>query len=310
MPDYKGVLFIGDPHLSSRTPGYRKDDYPTVALGKLEWALNYADKERLLPALLGDLFHYPKDNNNWLLGEICRLLVGREVVAIYGNHDIRENSLAPEDSLSVPVKAGLLRLLSESQPWIGKMNGRKVIVGGTSYGQFFPSLFHQGIEKGVLVLWVSHHDLLVPGYELGGRLDPHEIPGVHVVVNGHIHRRLENIRKGKTTWITPGNISRTSRSDRNHVPSVFRIDVDETGWKGSYVQVPYAPHDEVFHEKIISEPVLVNESAFVTGLAELRARKTETGEGLQHFLDVNLIQFEPLVADEIRRLAKEIVTHV
>ena len=33
--EYEGLLFVGDPHLASRVPGFRKDDYPRVALEKL-----------------------------------------------------------------------------------------------------------------------------------------------------------------------------------------------------------------------------------------------------------------------------------
>ena len=42
-------------------------------------------------------------------------------------------------------------------------------------------------------------------------LEPCEIRGVDLVINGHIHRRLEDVQKGCTTWLTPGNISRRSR---------------------------------------------------------------------------------------------------
>src|SRR5688500_5680347 len=67
MPDplraYTGLLCIGDPHLASRAPGFRKDDYPRNILAKLEWAMNYAETNELLPVILGDLFHYPRDKD-------------------------------------------------------------------------------------------------------------------------------------------------------------------------------------------------------------------------------------------------------
>jgi hypothetical protein len=55
--EYTGLLCIGDPHLASRVPGFRKDDYPRAILDKLTWTLRYAAEHRLLPAILGDLFH-------------------------------------------------------------------------------------------------------------------------------------------------------------------------------------------------------------------------------------------------------------
>ena len=36
--NYKGLLFIVDPHLASRIPGFRKDNYPKTILAKLRWA--------------------------------------------------------------------------------------------------------------------------------------------------------------------------------------------------------------------------------------------------------------------------------
>jgi hypothetical protein len=47
-------------------------------------------------------------------------------------------------------------------------------------------------------------------------------------------------------------------------------------------------------------------SAFVSGLAELEARRTQSGAGLMTFLEKNLEQFEEAVAAEIRTLAGEV----
>ena len=46
----------------------------------------------------------------------------------------------------------------------------------------------------------------------------------------------------------------------------------------------------------------------MAGLAELQARRTQTGEGLVQFLETNLTQFEPDIAEEIRQLAREVMT--
>ena len=86
----QGLLAIGDPHLECRVPGFRKDDYPRVVLDKVGWCLAYARDHKLLPILLGDIFHLPRDNANWLLGELM-VLFHRGVLGIYGNHDVREN---------------------------------------------------------------------------------------------------------------------------------------------------------------------------------------------------------------------------
>src|SRR5262245_15200576 len=135
MAEYRGILFIGDTHLASRTLDFRKDDYPRESLKDFEWCLDYARKHKLLPAVLGDLFHWPRDNANWLLSAILELVSGREVICIYGNHDCQENRLTEHDSLMILARAGALTLLDDETIWRGRMQGQSVVVGGTSWGQ-------------------------------------------------------------------------------------------------------------------------------------------------------------------------------
>jgi hypothetical protein len=312
---YDGLLFIGDPHLEGRQPGFRKDDYPNVILDKLAWCLEYARSNRLLPCILGDLFDKPRDNPNWLLVRLLQLLTG-EVIGLYGNHDVHyDPQLTDDDSLALLVNAGRLRLVSEEAPWVGTMGSRTVVVGGASYRQTIPRRFSladgatAGDKASPFVVWLTHHDLLIPGYE-EARLKPWEIDGVDLVINGHIHRRLEDVVTGKTLWLTPGNISRRSRSDaaKAHVPSALRLDVTPSGYELAYIEIPHRPFDEVFHPAIVAAAVADAGSAFVAGLAELQARRTASGAGLLQFLEQNLAQFEPDVSQEIMRLAQE-VTH-
>jgi predicted phosphodiesterase len=310
---YKGLLFIGDPHLEGRAPGFRKDEYASVILEKLRWCLNYATRESLLPAILGDFFQLPRDNPNWLLVRLMQLL-DQEIVAIYGNHDVHEDTISDDDSLSVLMQSGKLQLLDHSTQMFAVIGGRPVVVGGTPWGQRLPSRFDleaNGDSRRPLVFWLAHHDIVVPGYEELGRFKPSDLPGIDAIINGHIHRRLAPVQIGQTLWLTPGNISRRTRSDstRDHVPSVLRIDIDETEWHHSHIEVPHRPFDEVFHEAVADESVDHGPSAFISGLAELQRYRTACGEGLVAFLDRNLEQFEEDVATEIRHLATEVINH-
>jgi predicted phosphodiesterase len=304
--ELRGLLCIGDPHLASRVPGFRRDDYPRAILEKLRWCLEHARAERLLPVVLGDLFHWPRDNANWLLGEVLALLAGHEVLAVAGNHDCRVNALEEDDSLSVLAKAGRIRLLREEAPWRGTLAGRAAVVGGTPWGERLPEA---GPDEDAFVVWICHHDVGVPGYEEQARLRPRELPGIDVVVNGHVHRRLEDHVVGRTTWLTPGSITRVSRSDaaRRHVPAALRIDVGASGFSTEPVPVPHAPFEEVFHPEVVADEPEEAGSAFVEGLAELRARRTDSGAGLTAFLDRNLDRYPDEVATEIRALAEEVL---
>jgi DNA repair exonuclease SbcCD nuclease subunit len=302
---HKGILFIGDPHVASRVPGFRCDDYPDVVLDKLAWCMDYAQQEELRTAILGDLFHFPRDNANRLLARLIDILSGQCPLAIYGNHDVHENQLTMDDSLSVVAASGAIQLLEPGSPWQGEIGGRKVVIGGTSWGLKMPTEY---VQQDSLVFWMTHHDLKVPGYEEHGRIRPQPLAGIDAVINGHIHRRLETVQAESTSWFTPGNIARVSRGDatRDHVPSVLRVDIDSAGWMPAWVEVPHLHFEKVFHAAVLEDEEDVGESTFVRGLAELKARRTESGAGLRQLLDDNLPKYEQDVQDEINQLADEV----
>lgn len=318
-----GLLFIGDPHLEARVPGFRCDDFPVVALRKFRWCLDYARKNNLQPVLLGDLFQLPRDNPNWLLSEVFECL-DDPLLAIYGNHDVRENTLNAHDSINLMFTSGHLRLLTE--PWVGTVDSHTVFVGGSPWGTRVPKDFDKVAAAADLVVWVTHHDITVPGYD-AGHIRPNARPGIDLVINGHIHRRLETVTHKNTHWMTPGNITRRVRSDagRDHVPAVlvikpaakaprkhknkfaFRVD-EKQNWVAEWIEVPHAPFDEVFHGDVLPDEEEGQSSGFVSDLTQLKNRRTDTGAGLIHFLKTNLTQFEKPVADEIMRLAKEVTS--
>ena len=329
-PDVAGLLFIGDPHLESRVPGFRKDDYPQVALRKFRWCLEYARQNDLQPILLGDLFQLPQDNPNWLISAVIETIgYGNPLPAIYGNHDVRENTLKPNDSAHILFAGGHLRQLSAESPWIGTVAGRKTIVGGTAWGERLPKGFNGDRQPDSLTIWITHHDIFVPGYEDAGRIRPKELPGIDVIINGHIHRRLPTVTKGKTHWMTPGNITRRTRSDasRDHRPAVLCVgppddktthdpaDVFEfqsrsgDSWRAHWLVVPHESFDDVFHPQMEGDdPEAEQESGFIADLRELKSRRTDSGAGLTEFLQQHLHEFETPVAKEIMRLAEEVTS--
>ncbi len=336
-----GLVFIGYPHLEARVPGFRSDNYPEVILNKFRWCLDYAKANRLQPFLLGDLFQLPQDNPNWLLSGILDC-IDEPLPAIYGNHDVRENFLKANDSINILFRSGHLHLLSEGSVWRGLVGNEQVVVGGTVWGIKLPKSVELSGVPADLVVWLTHHDILIPGYEEAGRIRPHSIPGIDVVVNGHIHRRLGTVVKEHTHWFTPGNISRRSRSDasKEHVPSVFQLrpvrkgeslvgvpssDSDCIGpdrpqrlivrlangnqWLAEWITVPHQPFDQVFHAQVSNDDDTEEDSGsgFIAELKELTARRTETGTGLLEYLQTNLDNYEDAVAAEVRRLAEEVI---
>jgi predicted phosphodiesterase len=303
---YRGLLCIGDPHLATRPPGFRKDGYAQAVLDKLRFCVAHAREHRLLLVILGDLFHHPRDIANWMLVDLISLFADEPAYTVAGNHDCHENSLSRDDTLSVLAAAGAVKLLDQS-PWRGAMNGCDVIVGGTSWGKSLPKKFER--DGAGRVFWITHHDLRFPGYEDAGRFGCYEIDGVDVVINGHIHRRLDDVTVGQTTWMNPGNICRVSRSEitRTHKPAVLRFDVSETGHTCERIEIPHQAFDDVFYPAVEEETTPSGESGFIQQLAALTAHRTAGGAGLESFLEANLGQFDPRVAREIRLLTREVL---
>ena len=306
---YQGILCIGDPHLCTWAPGYRKDDYPQTVLKKLSWAVDHASRNALLPVLLGDLFHVPRDNANWLIAHLMELLDG-EILTVIGNHDLSEDRLSEHDSLRVLFAADrLIRL--DVAPWRGAINGIPVAIGGTNNGERLPaSVDRAAVGNPRWVFWVTHHDILFPGYEEAGRVGCVEVPGVDLVVNGHIHRCLPDVVRGGTTWCNPGNIARVSRSDasRQHVPGVLRIDVQRDGWTKTRIDAPHQPFEQVFHAMEPIPAETLGASKFIAGLQSMQKFKTADGEGLRRLIEDNLGTFaNERVRSEITRLMMEVL---
>ncbi len=312
--NYSGILFIGDPHLSDRTVGFRRDNYCETILGKLEWSLDLANSQNLLPALLGDLFHFPRDNSNSLLVRLMRLLERQTVLGIVGNHDVATNSLEDEASLAILHQSGCIRLVDVDGPWVGTVSGRTVVVGGTTWSAKVPkSVDTQSLSQDAnrYVVWLTHDNVQFAGFEGERRLVPHRIEGVDLVVNGHIHRPLPAAMANGTLWINPGNISRIARADagRDRQPSVTELTFDAVSGEprlGTHI-VPHLPFEEAFHELGDLPESDEAVSPTVLGLRELTALRTAGGEGLMNFLDRNLDSDPAEIRAEILSLAKEVI---
>ena len=160
------------------------------------------------------------------------------------------------------------RIRTTDKAIAGLRQGTWDVIGGTSWGQPLPESYRAddaGLAGTPLVFWLVHHDVRFPGYHDAGHFEPHEIPGIDVMINGHIHRSLADVVAGCTTWLNPGNIARVKRGDstRDFVPRVLRIDVERAGWHATPVELPHEPFDQVFHAEIMAESI-------AAGLAKIR----------------------------------------
>ncbi len=221
MLDFNGLLFIGDPHVSSKRPGRRKDDYLTSVLGKLEQCASLCHERALVPVILGDLFHRNDDSNLRMLNRLVKALKRFPVppIVLEGNHDKEQSTLGEADALTLLAETGVVRVVSRTG-----LAGRFVFPSGTVALHMVPhgSPIPERIERldNELTVMVTHHDMAF-GSAYPGSLPLTAIEGADMVVNGHMHDTKKPVKVGETWWHNPGNIEPLSVDLADHAPCAW-----------------------------------------------------------------------------------------
>jgi len=294
-----GLFLVADPHLADLPPGQRLDGYLEQIMSKLAACLDRARELGMVPVLLGDLFHRPRDNSNRMLVELIRLLGPRtgpdRVWALLGNHDKYQSRFTEDLTIAVLETAGVLRLMKEEGPqFVLKTDAGSALVGASPDGSPLPRGYEGGPDDPVTVVWLTHHNIRFPEFE-DRAYAIRELPGIDWLINGHIHRPQPTVRAGQTTWANPGNITRltfTRRSmERRPAAAIWRPGCTELErW-----DVPYLPFEQVFPDQELPprEQETEGESDFIRGLERLAWKRTREGMGLRQFLQDNLSRETP-----------------
>lgn len=221
---FNGILWIGDPHLSSKAIGRRNDDYTLSVLNKLSESAIICNTRNLLPVIAGDLFHVADENHLKTLNRLIRVLKQFDEIprCLEGNHDKKNFTTGDEDALTLIVEAGVLKLYDKFElAETITINDKIINLWGCPHGTDLPKKLPENVgETNVLF---THHDLAF-GSAYPGALPLYEIKGCSMVLNGHMHDRKESVKKGATLWHNKGNIEPVSVDLINHVPAVWEWD--------------------------------------------------------------------------------------
>lgn len=229
-----GVVYVGDPHGSSRKPGTRNDtDFTSVVLDKIEQSINISNERNALAVFLGDLFDRENDADGQLgrsfLTRLIRIFMkARHTPAVLaGNHDKGGLKVSDDTTLAALSAAGVIHLIEKTEFFLDARlnNGARLVLGGSPHGAEIPAevgeLPLSAIPTSTEVVgWITHEDLAFDG-AYPGAMEMFEIRGCDIVVNGHMHLTKEPVRTGQTLWCNPGNITRQSRDTSDHIPSVW-----------------------------------------------------------------------------------------
>lgn len=225
MRECSGLLFIGDPHLDHATPGRRMDDnFAETVLGKLDFVIEHANANDLVPVFLGDMF----DKNvvsKWIENRLARILMKakHKPVSNVGNHDKKDKVLNDQDSLMSYAINGTMHVALDAGPVeTFLIGGKKVGLGATPYDQAIPIDVRMYFDKPDIIVWITHHDLAF-GNPYPGAEPLTEIKGCRLAVNGHMHLSKPPVAVGETTWFNPGNITRQEIDALEHEPVVYEF---------------------------------------------------------------------------------------
>lgn len=251
----KKVLFVGDNHISTKTPENRTDNYLEASLAKLQDCLDIAEKNNVdAVVLLGDLFDRREEGPEARNGALNILLKERKypVYITVGNHDIQSSYPLNQSSLGTLVEAGVL-IKEDYVPDLG-----------IAFAHFTPELDNQ-INNGLLtgnpaIIWSCHASILdkkefYEGYAVLFDTVPLH-PNTSVVIAGHIHKPMRLKRNDGKLFINPGAIGRRSANKDNlsRELQILLLEYNLEGeiFKEEYLALPSArSYTEVFNlEKI------------------------------------------------------------
>lgn len=290
----QGLFLIADPHLADTPPGQRLDGYLDQIMNKLEACLDRARDLDMAVVILGDLFHWPRDNSNKMLVDLIALFGSRtgddRVWALVGNHDKYQSRFSEDISIAVLEAAGVLRLMKNDGPQFRlETEDGSVLVGASPDGTPLPKGYDRQDGDPDTVVWLTHHNIQFPEF-IDRAYSIKELPGIDWLINGHIHRPQPTIRKGQTIWANPGNITRLTFTQlskvREPAAAIWTPGCEELEkWV-----VPFKTFDQVFPDQELPpmEQTVAGESDYVKGLERLAWQRTQEGMGLKQFLTDNV----------------------
>jgi len=242
LPNPRGFLFIGDPHVSSLAPGRRIDDYLSTVIGKLEHAAALCHQYQLIPVSLGDLIHRDNESSIKLVNRLTKVLrkFPRPLIELDGNHGKRQFQASEDDIEMLLADLGLTRLISESGLIDSyEFDGVTVNLYGCPHSDALPkSLPEPGEAVNVLI---SHHDLAFEGAYPGAK-PVTEIMNCHMMVNGHMHKTMPSLQLGSMVAHNPGNIEPLSLDVADHRPAVWEWSPEQMDMQLVMHDLPHDPH--------------------------------------------------------------------
>ena len=253
------IAFVGDAHLSSKTPSSRVDDYANTTLQKLDKLLELCKKNNLTYLVfLGDMFNTPTDTLLYVNRVMMKFKEfernGIYVYSILGNHSVANMKHDNRDKSS----EGLLytsKLVRELQyePFISPQ-GYKIGLYGFHYSQPL-GLPTRGDDVNICVAHKGYNEPYEGSLTKTNCLEL----GYNVYALGHFHQDYQVYKDNTYTVIRPGRFMRNTCDEYNYANAI-NIDVLNFGGcqqrpllQVERLKIPVDEYNQVFSTKVLTK---------------------------------------------------------
>lgn len=231
----KGLIFVGDAHNQSKSPGRRLDDYSETIPKKMAFVRDMADRLGFIVVVSGDMNSKSQDLTPLLLTRFGRAMRGEMPwYCLMGNHDIHEDTLTDDTTLAALEAVGLITVFKEPGCLRLDLDGELVDLHYVPYGSDLPGSLPEGEGRNILL---THADIVAQkdsSYP-GALLNP-QVENCQVAVNGHVHKQqIGQAAPGLTQWFLPGSLARNTLDVADQAPRVLVY----AGGKMTSVEVPH-----------------------------------------------------------------------
>ncbi len=241
----KVLYFLGDPHLSSRTPRSRIDDYAETCKRKFAYVCQRAADEGAILLLAGDVFHTPVQVTSFV-NAVIRIVrkSGVKVFTLAGNHDVVNYNFSKVSDTSL----GSL-IVSGTVPLLRRVKVGKWQIVAHDYGDDFISIEPTDDHP---YLIVASHSFYASPHPDKMNLEQWEVEesGASILLLGHDHTQYPVHSVEGTHIVRPGSMTRATSHTCNYsrTPAYARVEFDTASgeFEISYEQIPHLPATDVY----------------------------------------------------------------
>lgn len=288
------LILISDLHLLWENPIGRLDYLPDTQFKKLEFILEYAQKNDALILQAGDFFNRPR---LWhLLPKVTNML--REynvpIFSVFGQHDtyFYSDETRASTNLGELEAAGIVHILDNSVYQIGPRENEPLHPEVHLYGASHGKNFDPPNVAGAINILVLHKAIGQTGNEWGSDYNAKSFlnknKGWSIILCGDIHQKFL-VKSGSRLIINTGPILRRTAREYNfhHQPCFMLIRTTRQGFAHKWVEIPHAPAGEVLSRDHIEEPEQQEENIeeFTDGVELLRLRGANVVPIIQAIMD-------------------------